>query len=118
MESLVKEFDAADWARCVLRDCTRGQLRVDLAHRRVWLWDGEEDAPRCWHLVVRREVKSDKTIKYTLSNARADTPLLRLGQMQGGRYWVERTFEDAKGESASRTIRLLAGGPGTTTSRW
>lgn len=97
VESLVKGFGAADWMRCVLRDSTRGELRVDIAHRRIWVWDGEEDTPRCWHLIVRREVKSEKTIKYTLSNAAADTPVLRLGQMQGQRYWVERAFEDAKG---------------------
>jgi SRSO17 transposase len=33
-----------------------------------------------------------------LSNAAPDTPTLRLAQMQGHRYWVERIFEDAKGE--------------------
>src|SRR4051812_9050817 len=38
-----------------------------------------------------------KTIKYTLSNAPVETPLLRLSQMQGQRYGVERAFEDAKG---------------------
>jgi hypothetical protein len=69
--------------RCVLRDTTRGELRVDIAHRRVQVWDGEEEAPRCWYLVVRREVKSEKTIKYSVSNAPVDTPLLLLAQMQG-----------------------------------
>jgi SRSO17 transposase len=98
VESLVKGFGSGDWKRCVLRDSTRGELRVDLAHRRVWVWDGEEETPRCWHRIVRREVKSEKTIKYTLSNAPADTSVLSLGQMRGQRYWVERTFEDAKGE--------------------
>jgi SRSO17 transposase len=107
VESLVKRFGAGDWTRCVLRDSTRGQLRVDLAHRRVWLWDGAEDAPRCWHLIVRREVKSEKTIKYTLSNAPADTSVLRLGQMQGDRYWVERAFEDAKGECGLADYQAL-----------
>jgi SRSO17 transposase len=107
VESLVKGFVAADWTRCVLRDSTRGELRVDLAHRRVWLWNGEEATPRCWHLIVRREVKSEKTIKYTLSNAPADTPVLRLGQMQGQRYWVERTFEDAKGECGLADYQAL-----------
>jgi SRSO17 transposase len=107
VESLVKGFGSGDWTRCVLRDSTRGQLRVDLAHRRVWVWDGEEAAPRCWHLIVRREVKSEKTIKYTLSNAPPDTPLLRLGQMQGQRYWVERTFEDAKGECGLADYQAL-----------
>jgi SRSO17 transposase len=107
VESLVKGFDSGDWTRCVLRDSTRGELRVDLAHRRVWVWGGEEDTPRCWHLIVRREVKSEKTIKYTLSNAAADAPLLDLGQMQGQRYWVERTFEDAKGECGLADYQAL-----------
>ena len=107
VESLVRAFGAADWTRYVLRDSTRGELRVDIAHRRVWVWDGDEDAPRCWHLIVRREVKSEKTIKYTLSNAAVDTPVLRLAQMQGQRYWVERAFEDAKGECGLADYQAL-----------
>ena len=98
VEKLVAGFGTDDWTRCTLRESTRGPLRVDIAHRRVWVWDGEEAAARCWHLVVRREVGAPKRIKYSLSNAPADTPLERLAQMQGGRYWVERAFEDAKGE--------------------
>jgi hypothetical protein len=43
VESLVKAFGAADWTRCVLRDSARGELRVAIAHRRVWVWDGEEE---------------------------------------------------------------------------
>jgi SRSO17 transposase len=107
VESLMKGFGSGDWTRCVLRDSTRGELRVDLAIRRVWVWDGEEETPRCWHLLVRREVKSEKTIKYTLSNAPTDTPVLLLGQMQGQRYWVERTFEDAKGECGLADYQAL-----------
>jgi hypothetical protein len=90
-------IQASTNTRCTLRESTRGPLRVDIAHRRVWVWDGAEAAARCWHLVVRREVGAPKTIKYSLSNAPADTKLERLAQMQGGRYWVERAFEDAKG---------------------
>jgi SRSO17 transposase len=107
VESLAKGFRPEDWARHTLRDSTRGQLRVDIAHRRIWAWDGEETQPRCWHLIVRREVGSPKTIKYTLSNAPGDTPLLRLGQMQGQRYWVERAFEDAKGECGLADYQAL-----------
>jgi hypothetical protein len=106
LDCRARGIPAQDWTRCVLRDCTRGQLQVDIAHRRVW--DGEEARARCWHLIVRREVKSVKTIKYSLSNAPADTPLLRLAQMQGDRYWVERAFEDAKGRV--RPSRLSGAG--------
>jgi SRSO17 transposase len=96
VETLVAGFGADDWTRCTLRESTRGPLRVDIAHRRVW--DGEEVVARCWHLLVRREVGAPKKLKYSLSNAPAETPLERLAQMQGARYWVEPAFEDAKGE--------------------
>jgi SRSO17 transposase len=98
VEKLVSRFRAEDWTRCLLRDSTRGPLQVDIAHRRVWLWDGAEAKARCWHLIVRREVGSPKTVKYSLSNAAADTTPLQLARMQGQRYWVERAFEDAKGQ--------------------
>ena len=107
VEDLVKTFRPHDWTRMVLRDSTRGQLRVDIAHRRLWVWDGEEAEARCWHLIVRREIGSPKTIKYSLSNAPSDTPLLQLAQMQGQRYWVERVFEDAKGECGLADYQVL-----------
>jgi SRSO17 transposase len=107
VESLVAGFGADEWTRCTLRESTRGPLRVDVAHRRVWVWDGEEATARCWHLLVRREAGAPKRIKYSLSNAPADTPLQRLAEMQGGRYWVERAFEDAKGECGLADYQAL-----------
>jgi SRSO17 transposase len=108
VESFVCGLSKQDWQRHVLRDSTRGTLQVDIAHRRVWLWDGDEAVPRYWHLIVRREVGSPKTIKYTLSNAPDDTPTLHLAQRQGQRYWVERTFEDAKGECGLADYQALS----------
>lgn len=107
VQRLVEGFASGDWTRCVLRDSTRGPLQVDIARRQVWVWDGEEPSARCWHLIVRREVGSPKTIKYTLCNAPADTPQLRLAQMQGQRYWVERAFEDAKGQCGLADYQAL-----------
>ena len=107
VEDLVRRFRRRDWTRHTLRDSTRGELRVDIAHRRIWVWNGEEPRARRWHLIVRREIGSPKTIKYSLSNAPMDTPLLRLARMQGQRYWVERTFEDAKGECGLADYQAL-----------
>jgi SRSO17 transposase len=86
-----------NWQRIHVRDTTKGKLLVDILHKRVWLWDGEEPHAHCWHLIVRREVKNKKT-KYSLSNAPEDTPLKRLAFMQAQRYWIERTFQDAKNQ--------------------
>ena len=85
------------WQRIHVRDTTKGKLLVDILHKRVWLWDGEEPYAHCWHLIVRREVKN-KEIKYSLSNAPEDSPLQRLAFMQAQRYWIERIFQDAKNQ--------------------
>jgi SRSO17 transposase len=108
VEELVKGLDPKAWTRQILREGTRGMLQVEIATRRVWVWDGEEPQARRWHLVVRREVASPETIKYSLSNAPENTPLLRLAQMQGHRYWVERAFEDAKGECGLADYQALS----------
>jgi SRSO17 transposase len=107
-EELVKGFDPKAWTRQILREGTRGMLQVEIATRRVWVWDGEEGRARCWRLVVRREVGSPETIKYSLSNAPENTPRLRLAQMQGQRYWVERAFEDGKGECGLADYQALS----------
>jgi len=86
-----------DWHRTFVRDTTKGKLLVDVLHKLVWLWDGEEPEANCWHLVARREVEGNK-VKFSLSNAPENTPLERLIFMQAQRYWVERSFQGAKVE--------------------
>ncbi len=86
---------AEAWQRRYARDTTKGKLLVDILHKRVWLWDGKEHKALCWHLVIRREVGASK-IKYSLSNAHEETSLERFVYMQAQRYWIERSFQDAK----------------------
>ena len=40
------------WQRMYVRDTTKGKLSVDILHKRVWLWDGEESKAHCWHLII------------------------------------------------------------------
>ena len=89
----------AAWQRVKLRDSTQGELIVEIVHQRVWLWDKNEARAHHWHLLVRRELNSPETCKYTLSNAPAETSVQQLAQMQGQRFWIERAFEDGKSES-------------------
>jgi SRSO17 transposase len=82
------------WQTLRVRPIERGELVADYAARRVWtLRDGypiEE-----W-LVMRRESNGD--IRYSFSNAPADTPLADLALMEAQRYFVERAIQDAKSE--------------------
>jgi SRSO17 transposase len=95
VDQWVRQQPDEAWRRVTIRDTTKGKLRVNMLHQRVWLWDGKQNHAEHWHLIVRREVKSSK-IKYSLSNASAGTSLKRLAYMQAQRYWVERSFQDAK----------------------
>lgn len=91
-----KQQPESAWTRHNLRNSSKGSLRVEVLHRRVWLWDKKEPQAHCWHLIVRREIDSPQTIKYSLSNASPSTSKLKLARMQGQRYWIERAFQDAK----------------------
>ena len=99
VDEWTKAQPTSAWKQLTLRDSSKGKLRVDVLHRRVWLWNGREAQARHWHLIVRREIKARDEIKYSLSNAPADTSLQRLAQMQGQRYWVERSFQDGKSQA-------------------
>jgi len=95
-----KETQLEDtWQRIKLRDSTKGELIVEILHQRVWLWDKKEATARQWHLLVRREINSRETCKYTLSNAPAETGTQQLAQMQGQRFWIEQAFKNGKSES-------------------
>jgi len=62
----------------------------------VWLWDGQEAQAHRWPLIVRRDVATPTELKYSLSNAPAETSVSRLAFMQGQRYWVERALQTGK----------------------
>lgn len=94
----VEEQEESAWQRKELRNGTKGRLIVEVLHRKVWLWDNQEAQARCWRLIVRRERTDRKEIKYSLSNAPEPTTVHRLAQMQGQRYWVERSFQDGKSQ--------------------
>jgi len=84
------------WQRVSFRDTTKGKRVADFLVQRVWLWNGKDSKSRCFTLLVRREPGKSDCIKYTLTNVGVDTTLERLAFMQGQRYFVERSFQDAK----------------------
>ena len=84
------------WQEVVVRDGSKGPLKIRVLHDRVWLWDRNEKQAHHWHLIVRRENGSKNKLKYSLCNAPEQISVERLAFMQGQRYFVERAIEDAK----------------------
>ena len=87
---------ASAWRRLSVREGEKGFVIADYLTHRVWVWDGEAQHARRWHLLVRRELDGT-TLKFCLSNAKPKASLRRLAEMQVARHFVERGFEDAKG---------------------
>ena len=87
------------WRTVALRQGTKGEIRVEYIHQRVYLWDGEEGCAKLWHLIARRTLdaqgRAAKT-SWTLSNSPAATPPAQIVAMACARYFIERGFQDAK----------------------
>ena len=86
-----------EWHHVFIRDTERRELWADMACLRVFpSEDNSLPGDECW-LIIRKDPKNSKEIKYQLSNAPLDTSIDQLARMSGSRYWIERTFEDGKG---------------------
>jgi SRSO17 transposase len=98
VRALLDSLPAQRWKNMTLRKTSRGMLRVRICRLNVYVWDGESEKVKCWTLLVTKSLGKTPDTKISLTNAPKHTALKRLGWMQRQRYWVERTFEDAKSE--------------------
>jgi hypothetical protein len=78
-----------------IRHTERGLLTYECVARRVWTLTPADEVREEW-LFLRKE--TDGTCSFSLSNAASDTPLPQLALWRCQRYFVERTFQDAKSE--------------------
>jgi SRSO17 transposase len=98
VQELVKSLPRQRWKKVTLRKTTRGVLIVRACRVNVYVWDDESDKVKLWTLIITKSLGDNSDTKISLSNARKNTTLRRLGCMQRQRFWIERTFEDAKSE--------------------
>jgi SRSO17 transposase len=98
VDEWVKKQPQSAWQRIKIRKSTKGVLRYDVLNARVWVWEKDAEKVFQWHLVVRRNPGTKSDIKYSLCNADENTTVQRLAYMQAQRFWIERAFEDAKGD--------------------
>jgi SRSO17 transposase len=98
VREVVKTIPIQRWKKISIRDTTRGKLNVRICRITVYIWDGKTDRAKRWTLVVTKSIGPNPDTKISLTNAPHTTSLHRLGWMQRQRFWIERTFEDAKSE--------------------
>jgi SRSO17 transposase len=77
-----------------LRDGDHGIVQAKVSAVRVWEWSAQSERPEELWLLIRE--MPDGSLKLSLCNASAKTPLKQLAKWQAARFWVERCFQDAK----------------------
>jgi len=86
------------WKKIAVRKSTKGIIEYEYLTNDCWVWEKDTETVFRWRMVVRRTPNTKSDYKYSLTNFDNTVPLKRLAFLQCQRYWIERTFEDAKGE--------------------
>ncbi len=89
-----------DWKQFSYRTGTKGAHTRQVLVTAFWTWDGKEATPRQELLIISRALDGSD-LKFSLSNLTLDGAALswcELLLLHMQRYWVERSFEDAKSD--------------------
>ncbi len=99
VQEYLKELKNKDFKEVKLRKGTKGWIMAKVHAAKVWVWDRKEERARERTLIIRKGVKKKEEIKYALSNIKLEQKTAQqFAFMQGQRFWIERAFEDVKGE--------------------
>ena len=99
LDEYVRSLKEGDWKKEKIRKTAKGWLVLKVHTKGIWVWDGAEPEARKRTLVITKTMEKRPKIKYSFSNGDIDgfTPKEYAG-FQTQRYWIERTFDDAKNE--------------------
>jgi SRSO17 transposase len=97
VQAVAANLSSGAWQELTVAEGAQGPRIHQFAALRVWESRAGLPGRACW-LVLRRDLDGSEA-KYYLSNAPADTPLLRLAQVGTMRWPIETEFQTEKGET-------------------
>jgi SRSO17 transposase len=95
VSEICRLLEPHQWRKVMIRDTERKELVSDMAFLRVYPVNDGLPGKEAW-LIIRKD-EGETKVKYQLSNAPENTSIEMLAKMSCSRYWIERSFEDAKG---------------------
>lgn len=99
LDKLLKEIPVSDWKFENIRDTVKGKLRLLVFKKTVWTWDGKSSQAKKRVLVITKTVDLKPKVKYSISNGDIEEYSHReFAYFVCQRYWVERSFDNAKNE--------------------
>ena len=99
LDKLVASIPSNLWKKETIRDTVKGKL-VLLVHKQdVWKWDEKNKKATKRVLIITKTTETVPKIKYSISNGKLDQYTHKeYAYFICQRYWVERTFDNAKNE--------------------
>lgn len=98
VDQIVATWKPARWHRLITQYGEKGPIEHDWACIRVIERRNKLPGEERW-LLVRRSITDPGDVKYSFSNATADTPLVTLAHVASRRYTIEQCFEEAKDDT-------------------
>lgn len=99
VQAVQKKSKEEDWQRVEVRDTEKGKLYLDIIHKKIWVRCQNTNKTFERELLITKENEEGKIkYSYTLVIPAGCTDLQRLVQMDRQRYWIERSFQDAKNQ--------------------
>lgn len=100
LEKYLATLQKDHWQEVTIRKTAKGWKKVFVHTITVWHWDGKEEKARKRTLVITKTKEQNPKVKYSFSNGTIEeySPD-EYAYFQCNRYWVERSFDDAKNES-------------------
>jgi len=94
------ELSEDQWQTINVRNTDRGELRLKVHHQQVWIFCEESQQVSERRVIISRENEAGEIkYSYTLASNTEDIEIEVLVQMDRQRYWIERSFQDAKNEA-------------------
>jgi len=88
-----------DWKLEEIRDTVKGKLRLFVYKKEIWTWDGKSSKAKKRVLIITKTTEAKPKVKYSISNGEIEAHNHRkYAYFVSQRYWVERSFDNAKNE--------------------
>jgi SRSO17 transposase len=99
VDKYCKELKDSDFDKVTIRQTAKGWKYVMVHTVAVWHWDGVEEKAKARTLIITKTLGDNPKIKFSFSNGKVDQYTKQeFAYFQCNRYWVERSFDDAKNE--------------------
>ena len=74
-------------------------MKLKIHKATVWVWNKEQNIVKRRTIIISKTLGKKPDVKYSFSNGEVDEYSTKeYAYFQAQRYWVERTFDDAKNE--------------------